>query len=215
MSMPSVFSQCKHYSTIAVLSATTFLFSFSTAQANSDLKQIYTTTVVADDLGVIWGMDWIDAHRLLMSERNGHVYMFDLKSKQKTKISGLPDIKVSGQGGLLDVARFTDHNKQDWFYFTYVKPLNHGDSATTLARAQLDITNKKLTHWQDLLVTHSADNSSKHFGSRIAFDDSGHIFFGVGDRGERDNGQNPQNHAATLLRLNIDGSIPKGQSICR
>ena len=40
---------------------------------------------------------------------------------------------VSGQGGLLDVARYTDSNKQTWFYFTYVKPLQDGHSATTLA----------------------------------------------------------------------------------
>ena len=114
-------------------------------------------------------MDWVNENQLLMTDRSGHVYLLDLTTKQKSEISGLPDVKVSGQGGLLDVARYTDSNKQTWFYFTYVKPLQDGHSATTLARAQLDVTNKALTQWQDLLVTDSADDSSKHFGSRITF----------------------------------------------
>ena len=48
-----------------------------------------------------------------------------------------------------------------------------------------------------------------HFGSRIAFDTGGHVFFSVGDRGERPNGQNLNTHPGSILRLNMDGSVPK------
>ncbi|MFV0574301.1 MAG: PQQ-dependent sugar dehydrogenase [Vibrio sp.] len=167
----------------------------------------FKTELVAEDLGVVWGMDWISPTQLLMTERTGKLFVLDITNKQKTMIEELPDIHVAGQGGLLDVARY-DQADQTWFYFTYVKPLENGDSATTLARAQLDLSNKKLVKWQDLLVTDSAASSSQHFGSRITFDNNGHVFFGVGDRGNRDNGQNPNNQAAALLRLNLDGSIP-------
>jgi len=67
----------------------------------------------------------------------------------------------------------------------------------------------QLSQWQDLLVTRSASRTGRHFGSRIAFDSQGHVFFGIGDRGERDNGQDLNTHAATIIRLNLDGSIPK------
>ena len=35
------------------------------------------------------------------------------------------------------------------------------------------------------------------------------FFFGVGDRGERPNGQDLTNHAGSIIRLNLDGSIPQ------
>ncbi|WP_029858475.1 PQQ-dependent sugar dehydrogenase, partial [Vibrio parahaemolyticus] len=34
------------------------------------------------------------------------------------------------------------------------------------------------------------------------------IYFTIGDRGERDNGQNTQTHAGSILRLNLDGTVP-------
>ncbi len=58
-----------------------------------------------------------------------------------------------------------------------------GQGSTTLSRARLQ--EEKLTGWQDLLVTKSATGTSRHFGSCIAFDGSGHLFFSVGDRGVR------------------------------
>ena len=50
-----------------------------------------------------------------------------------------------------------------------------------LAKKQLSQT--KLVDWQNLLTTDSATDTGRHFGSRITFDDSGHVYFGVGDRG--------------------------------
>ena len=59
------------------------------------------------------------------------------------------------------------------------------------------------------MVSQSNSNSDRHFGSRITFDNQGHVFFSVGDRGQRPNGQNLMTHSGSVLRLNLDGSIPK------
>ena len=49
----------------------------------------------------------------------------------------------------------------------------------------------------------------QHWGSRIVFDDEGHLFFGVGDRGNRDvNPQDLKKDGGKIYRLNLDGSIP-------
>lgn len=58
-------------------------------------------------------------------------------------------------------------------------------------------------------MSKSRTDTSRHFGSRIAFDGNGHVFFGIGDRGVRANAQNLFNHAGSLLRLNLDGTIPE------
>jgi glucose/arabinose dehydrogenase len=113
---------------------------------------------------------------------------------------------VTGQGGLLDVATPPDYTAGGYLYFTHSKARN-GQGVTVLARARLEGTN--LSDWQELLVTESGSDSGRHFGSRIAFDDSGHVYFSIGDRGERPHGQDLTTHAGSILRLNRDGSVPE------
>ncbi len=164
---------------------------------------------LADNLAIVWGMAWVSDHQLLLTQRSGDILLFDINTQQHRPITGAAKIKANGQGGLMDVATSSDKQGQIWYYFTYAKPLNGNQSATTLARAKLDIAHFRLIDWQDLLITNYATETGRHFGSRITFDQQGHVFFGVGDRGNRDNGQNPHSHAATILRLNLDGSIPQ------
>ena len=167
----------------------------------------YQLEKVSSGFSVPWGMTFISETDLLITEKTGQLKKLNLSTKTIEKISGLPKIAVMGQGGLLDVKAAPNFDKSQLVYFTYSKPVNSDEAATTLARARLK--GNQLTEWQDLLVTLSASDNGRHFGSRIAFDDQGHVFFSVGDRGDRNNGQNLKTHAATIIRLNLDGSIPK------
>ena len=156
---------------------------------------------VATGLGVVWGMAFVGPAELLFTERQGKVKKISLATGKIEEISGVPKVWAKGQGGLLDV---TDP-PGDWIYFTYSKPRESG-AATTLARAKLE--GNELRDWQDLLVTQSVTDHDHHFGSRIAFDGKGHLFFSIGDRGERTNAQDPTNHAGSILRLHVDGRTP-------
>lgn len=160
---------------------------------------------VADGLGVVWGMAFIKNKKLLVTERNGFVYVLDLDNGKKHPLANLPSVLVDGQGGMLDVALPPEYKKTGWLYFTYVKE-HDGQGVTVLARSQ--INNNALIHWQDLLVSKSASDTNYHFGSRIAFDNAGHVFFSIGDRGVRPNAQNLSNHAGSIIRLNMDGTVP-------
>ena len=160
---------------------------------------------VAQLPGVPWGIDFINDDTLIVTIRSGSVFLLDLADSRPSELSGLQEIAAEGQGGLLDVAVGPDYASAGWVYFTYSKPTAEGN-VTTLARAQLE--NKRLVKWQDLLVSDSATGTGRHFGSRIAFDNQGHVFFGIGDRGERDNAQNLTNHAGSILRLTLDGKVP-------
>jgi glucose/arabinose dehydrogenase len=110
------------------------------------------------------------------------------------------------------VALGPNYQNDGWIYFTYSKPANSA-AATTLARARLD--DLRLVDWQDLLVTDSATTTRHHFGSRIAFDGEDHVYFGVGDRGDRHAAQNLGNHQGTIIRLNLDGSVPADNPFLR
>ncbi|WP_394147186.1 PQQ-dependent sugar dehydrogenase [Shewanella atlantica] len=203
----------------------TLLATLASIDSQAETCETYQLVRVAEGLGIPWGMALLDTNNLLVTERNGKLLKLDLTSGKQTNIKGLPAIHAKGQGGLLDIqlgpkititGAGTDadtgkgsasgsNSKQSWIYFTYSKPVD-GLGRTTLARAKL--RGNQLLEWQDLLVTESGTDTGRHFGSRITFDDKGHLFFSIGDRGHRPNGQDLSTHAGSILRLNLDGSVP-------
>ena len=160
---------------------------------------------VTSGLGIPWGMAFISPTKLLITERSGEINLLDLKSSIKTRLKNVPKVLVDGQGGMLDVAVPPDYATTKWIYFTYVKNIK-GNGATTLSRAKLE--SDRLNQWQELLVTQSTTSTGYHFGSRITFDETGHVYFGIGDRGERPLAQNLTNHVGTIIRLYLDGTVP-------
>lgn len=162
----------------------------------------YKVELLTSGHGVIWSMDFIDKKTLIFTEKSGKISLLNTETLKTTPLFGLPkDLLVLGQGGLMDVKV-----KNEWIYFTYVKKIN-GKGATALCRAQLN--GQQLINWQDLHVSKSATNTGRHFGSRITFDEKGYLFYSIGDRGVRVNGQDTNTHAGSILRLHVDGKIPK------
>ncbi len=176
------------------------------AQATTVSDKALQVDKIAEGLGIPWGMAVLPDNTMLVTQRQGKLTLIDLHSANQTDISGVPAMKAEGQGGFLDIALSPDFADSGWIYFTYSKDVD-GQGATTLARAKLN--DNTLIDWQDLLITESRTTKGQHYGSRIAFDDQGHLFFSIGDRGERHAAQDLQRHNGKILRLNLDGSIPQ------
>ena len=185
-----------------------FLVSLSYAAELSIVKQDHAgiqVEEIATGLGITWGMTFVSSDQLLLTQRAGKIRLLDLKTLQIREIGGVPKLYRKGQGGLLDIAVGPNYADDGWIYLTYSKSLG-SEAVTTLARAKLG--ESALVNWQDILISDSATDEVRHFGSRIAFDGQGHLFVSIGDRGERDEAQNRSNHIGTILRLNLDGSLP-------
>jgi len=160
---------------------------------------------VATGLGIPWGMVFLSADELLITERQGIVRLLNPKTGRLTDVTGLPILTASGQGGLLDVATPGTYQPGNWIYFTYSQGPRR-QMTTVLARAKL--RDNRLVDWQTLLESKAVSDTGRHFGSRIVFDGKGHLFFSIGDRGVRPNGQDLSTHAGSILRLKLDGSVP-------
>ena len=161
---------------------------------------------LARGLDVPWGMAFLTPNDIIFTLRDGGIGLLAPGSGRVTPMTGsLPKILRGGQGGMLDVAVPREYSPGDWIYFTYSRPAG-GQGVTTLARARRD--GDRIRDWQDLVVTRSATSREIHYGSRIAFDTDGRIYFTVGDRGYRPNAQDLTTHAGSVLRVNTDGSIP-------
>jgi len=172
------------------------------AETNSSPLEIET---IAHNLGVPWGMALLPDNSMLITQREGILSRLDLATGGLSSITGLPRIKVKGQGGLFDVAIPPNYPSTGWIYFSYSKDIE-GNGATTLSRAK--VSHGQLQEWHDLITTQSTTRTNVHYGGRISFDHDGHVFLTVGERGVRQNAQNLLNHAGSILRLNLDGSIP-------
>ena len=64
--------------------------------------------LLAQNLGVPWGMAFVGENRILISERSGRLRLLDLTDLSVTAIDGAPVVVAEGQGGLLDVATGID-----------------------------------------------------------------------------------------------------------
>ena len=175
----------------------------------SEVQDFVVDTVVTG-LDVPWGLAFMPNGDLLISERSGKLYRF-ANDKLSAPIKGLPEIMAKGQGGLLDLCLHPDYVNNGWIYISYsalntksIKPTGN----TAIMRARLE--GNKLIDQQVIFKGNPDTDRSHHFGGKLAFDKKGHLFFGIGDRGQHfDFPQKLDTDNGKIHRINDDGTIPK------
>lgn len=161
---------------------------------------------------VLWGFDWSRKNKdfLILTLRNGEINAYNLISKELRKLASVDGVLAGGQGGLLDI-RVLEKGDQEWIYFSYTYKAKEGKgSHVRLSRAQIDWKKYQLKDFQVLFTTVPDKPKAMHFGSRIEFDEKKEkVFLSVGERGERQNAQDPSVQYGMVARFNLDGSIPE------
>lgn len=162
--------------------------------------------LVVGDLAIPWGLEFLPDGSLLISEKSGRIIRF--KDGVKNEVSGVPAVYLRGQGGLLDLHLHPNYADNGWIYLTYASEDGPGEGGhTALARARLQ--GDALTDLEVLYKAGPNTTSGSHFGSRIAFDQAGYLYFTIGERGDRDtNPQDINRDGGKVYRLFDDGGIP-------
>jgi glucose/arabinose dehydrogenase len=168
-------------------------------------KQNFGVQEITTDLSNPWGIAFLPDGRILVTERSGEIRIVKDGKLLDEKITGVPAVYASGQGGLLDIQLHPDYKSNGWIYLSYSKP-GSGGGATTITRAKLE--GNQLKDIQELFTAQPYSSSGVHFGSRIAFDGKGYMFFSSGERGTMSNAQTLSNHLGKILRLHDDGRVP-------
>lgn len=171
----------------------------------------YRVVTVAEGFVNPWGMAFLPGGDLLVTERGGKLRIVRGGKLLPTPVAGVPAVVATGQGGLLDVALHPQFATNKTVYLTYSKQVT-GGSTTALHMARLE--NDALVGGKDIFVAETKGRPG-HFGSRITFDKTGHLFISVGDRQIAPEGdltkhpaQDLSNHHGKIIRLNLDGSVP-------
>lgn len=155
-----------------------------------------------------WGMAFLPNGDVLVTEKDGEIRIIRDGELIDEKVAGVPEIYVRGQGGLMDIELHPDFENNGWLYLSYGSDLGSGDGGnTTIAR--FNYQNGSLTDQKVLYKAVPNTTHGNHWGSRLAFDANGLLYFSVGDRGRRD--QNPQDlsrDGGKIYRIQDDGGIP-------
>ena len=159
-----------------------------------------------------WSLAFLSPTQAIMTEKRGFLYLIENGKLAARPISGLPMIYVNGQAGLMDVVPHPDYANNGWIYLSYSEQLTKADRTpaafTRIIRGKLKdgVLIEQQTIFQAKLEHYV--NADWHFGSRIAFDGKGYIFFSIGERGQSQHAQDLTRPNGKIHRLHDDGRIP-------
>jgi len=161
---------------------------------------------IASGLEHPWSVAVLPDGGFLVTERPGRLRRISADGKVSEPITGVPTVYAQGQGGLLDVVLAPDFASSHRIYLSFAEPGEDGTAGTAAATATLGedaLTDLRVIYRQ--VPKLEGDN---HFGSRIAFDQDGHVFITQGERQNRPLAQKLDVLQGKLVRLNLDGSVP-------
>ncbi|PWG63705.1 PQQ-dependent sugar dehydrogenase [Sediminicurvatus halobius] len=166
----------------------------------------FEVEIVAEGLEHPWALAFLPDGDMLVTERPGRLLRVAPNGSSEV-IGGVPEVMARNQGGLLDVALHPDFADNRLVYLSYSEP-RRGGSVTAVGRGAL--RNGALTDFEVIFRATPPVDSSKHFGSRLAFDGDGYLFVTSGERGRREHAQAMDKYHGKVIRLLPDGSIPDG-----
>ena len=169
-------------------------------------KQAFRVVTLVAGLENPWSMAFLPDGRMLVTERDGRLRLVSQDFKLDPQpVEGLPEVVARGQGGLFDVVLHPDYPNNGWIYWSYNAP-GAGGWGTAMARGTLQ--GKRMTEVQVLFSMLPKTRTAQHFGGRIVFDKSHHVYLTLGDRGEKERAQRLDDHAGSVIRLHDGGRVP-------
>ncbi|MBZ4024014.1 glucose dehydrogenase [Rhodobacter sp. TJ_12] len=160
-----------------------------------------------------WGMDQLPDGRWLVSERPGRMRIVTAEGAVSPAIRGLPEVDARGQGGLLDVVVRDDFSATRRVWWSYAEPRGAGRNATAVATGVLSPDGTTMREVEVIFRQQPAWASTRHFGSRLVFDDKGALFVTTGERSlpePRQLAQDVTTHLGKVLRIDPMGGPAAG-----
>lgn len=171
------------------------------AKAEPRAKQNKTAKrrTIATGLHVPWGIAFLPNHDALVSERTtGRILRISHKGGKPKVAMKVPGVDVdAGEGGLLGIAVSPSYRKDKLVYAYFTS-----GSDNRIVRFKLGgKVHKVLTGIKRGFI---------HNGGRIAFGPDHKLYAGVGETGDRPLAQDRGSLNGKILRMNPNGSVPKG-----
>ena len=147
-----------------------------------------------------WGSSFINKDELIITEKNGKIKIVNINSGEVSEVDHNLNFLKVGQGGLLDIL-----HKDNFLWISYSEDRGNWKTSTSIAKAKLD---KKELNFKNIFQAEPPIDSGYHFGSRLAIKGN-YLFASAGERGQGMIAQDPTKHPGSIIRIHLDGSIPK------
>ena len=157
-------------------------------------------TKITEDLKSPWSLFFINQNEALITEKSGNIIYFNIEKQELKNIKHNLKILEKGQGGLLDILY---HNKN--VFVSYSENRGDYESSTSIAKGKF---NKNKINFKNIFRAEPPIGGGYHFGSRLAIKDN-YLFASVGERGQGMIAQDATKHPGSIIRIHLDGSIPK------
>jgi glucose/arabinose dehydrogenase len=144
----------------------------------------------------------------LVSEKEGKLWLVDVTNGKRTAVTGVPAVKVAGQGGLGDVMPSPDFAGNRRVYLSYAEAGPNGTSGAALGYGTLDLSNPAAPALNDFKVIWRQEpkvDSDVHFSHRIAFAPDRTLFVSSGERFKFDPAQDPNSDLGKIIHMTADG----------
>jgi glucose/arabinose dehydrogenase len=174
-----------------------------------------------------WGMSYLPDGRLLITEKPGRLRIWS-DGTLSSPIAGVPSVVFHEQGGLLDVECDPKFSENQFVYLYFVEAASKQSGATdpwdprlgqkpkevdkTLkggAVARGKLMDGRLSDVKVIWRQTPKTIGRGHFGGRLVFDSSGHLYITSGERQRFNPAQDMSSNLGKIVRINRDGSIPK------
>ena len=176
-------------------------------------KSQIESAIINSKLENPWGICVMPDGSFLISQKYGTIVILNPDGKQRKKITALPKVDASGQGGLLDVTLSPNFAKDRMVYFAFAEPQSKG-SMLAIAKGKLSADETTLENQTVIYRATPAYSGPLQYGSRIVFDKSGNLFVSTGERSGKDIRMQAQflnSGLGKIVHIKTDGKpVPNG-----
>ena len=182
------------------------------AQQGSGGDRPFKVTGVAN-FDTPWAMSFLPGsgvpltNMALVSERDGRLWLVDVRTGARQAVAGLPKVAVGGQGGLGDVVASPDFAGSRRIYLTFAEAGTGGTKGAALGYGTLELGQgqPRLVGFKVIWRQQPKVSGNVHYSHRIAFAPDGTIFLSSGERFQFDPAQDPRVDLGKIIHLTAEG----------
>ena len=174
-----------------------FIFVSNSPEAKAE---DFKLTKITENLKSPWSLSFINQNEALITEKSGNIFYIDIQKQELKNIKHNLKVLEHGQGGLLDILYYDES-----VFVSYTEKIKDFKSSTSIAKGRF---NKNKINFKNIFRAEPPIESRYHFGSRLAIKEN-YLFASVGERGQDMIAQDGTKHPGSIIRIHLDGSIPK------
>ncbi|MEO6581573.1 MAG: PQQ-dependent sugar dehydrogenase [Sphingomicrobium sp.] len=165
-----------------------------------------------------WAMDFLPGsgvrltNMALLTEKDGKLWLIDVRTGTKQPVAGVPTVLVAGQGGLGDVVVHPGFAGNQRVYLSFVEAGPNGTSGAALGYGRLILGqgSPRLDGFKVIWRQAPKVSGDGHFSHRIAFAPDGTMFLTSGERQQFTPAQDMSGNLGKVLHLTDEGAPAPG-----